>query len=247
MKSYIKKNYVAGSILVLGDSQPNGHGHPDDYIFPSILAKKLDADVLNVAFQDKSISDNLLTLKFLVSEGMRFEFLIFNVNPSHPKAINHHWLSSEGSVDYRFGIFNKSNVFKEFSDKFNPTVRRIDFFYRHKKSNSGYYLMTDERLHLYERNVQELISLGKKISNNIIIYETPYEKVEALRLKIKLDDLPKFSKSIKTLCLNEGVYFMKPDISGVENYNDVVHFSEVGHVRMAGVLYDFILNIADIP
>ena len=42
VERFIDKNYKNNSILVLGDSQPNGHLFPEKFIFSKLLENKLN-------------------------------------------------------------------------------------------------------------------------------------------------------------------------------------------------------------
>ena len=239
VKKFLDKQYVKNSILILGDSQPNGFLYPTKDVFSTHLSKKLNKKVINLAFLDASIKDNLYILEYLKEKNMQFGTIIFNINPAHPKTPEHFKLDLEHSVDYKVGILKHSNIFKNFSNQFNPITTPKDSF--HKTPHLiNYFNMPDDTLKIYLSRIKKLIMHAKLISEQVIIYSSPHCLEECKRLKLDIVAQKKLEDNILNICKENNVTFLKPDITDKKYFIDVVHFNTKGHVQMADILYQMI-------
>lgn len=239
LNTFLDKQYVENSILILGDSQPNGFRYPDKYIFSTILAKQLNRKVINAAFQDARIDDTIYTLEYLKNKNMQFRTMIFNVNPVHIEEPFQHRLQLNNSVDYKIGIFKNSNNFEDFSNNFNPTSTPSITFYK-SPGLPNFFAMTDKALNLYLLRLRELIIIAKDISKQVIIYGTPYYVEDSKKLKRNSVTINKLEEKVLNICKEHNVTFLKPAIIEKEYFNDIVHFNAKGHIKMAEILYQVI-------
>ncbi len=239
INEFLDKQYVKNSILVLGDSQPNGFKYPTKDIFSTILSKKLNEKVINAAFNDARVPDSTYVLEYLKSKKAQFKTIVFNVNPAHPKAPNHHYLDSNNSIDYKIGILKNSNIFGDFPNNFNPTETPNITFYKYP-SLTNYFDMPDKSLDLYLSQLKRLIILAKSISQQVIIYATPYYVDDFKRLKLTSITINKLEDKVLNICKENNVTFLKPAIIDKEYYYDIVHFNAKGHIKMAEILYQVI-------
>jgi hypothetical protein len=173
-------------------------------------------------------------------KNMKFDTVIFNVNHSHPKTPTHHRLDLKTNTDYKVGILQNSNTFKEFPDKFNPKTSITGFF--QYKGLPRYFDMPLKNFKIYMDRVEKLILLAKLISKNVIIYETPHASKEVKRLNLNIKDMNMLSDKTKEICSKQDVIFLKPKITDNKYFNDIVHFSKKGHIQMAEILYETIEN-----
>lgn len=240
-EDFIDRTYERNTILILGDSHPYGYRHLPKRIFSRLLSKKLNQKVINIAFSDKSITDNVNTLNYIVSKNMKFDRVVFNVNQSHPKSPTSSRLDLLNKIDYKIGIFQNRKAFEIFIEYFNPKADYTGDFYQQKIS-PDYYDMPLESFSIYLDKVEQLISLAKLVSKNVIIYETPYAEEDAKRLQLNMKDMEMFTNEIQKICIKHNVVFLKPNISRIEYFDDLVHFSKKGHVKMADILYETIKN-----
>ena len=241
LKKFLDKQYVKNSILILGDSQPNGYMYPTKDIFSSILSKQLNKKVINAAFPDESITDNLYALEYLKSKNMHFETIIFNINHSHPQKDNHHHLDLNESIDYKIGILEISNTFKYFPNKFNPKTNPGDAFYQYPKLEN-YFNMPNKPFNLYLLRVKKLITLAKSISQRVIIYETAHCLEDVRRLKLNEVAEKKLGDKVANICQENNVTFLRTNITEKKYFKDIVHFNTKGHIKMAEILYNEIKN-----
>ena len=241
LEKFLDKQYVKNSILILGDSQPNGHMYPTKDIFSTLLSKKLDQPVINAAFQDESITDNLHTVGYAKTRDMQFNTIIFNINPAHANISGHHRLDLNNSVDYKIGILKYSKNFKEFSNKFNPKKDPGDVFWQYPSLDNYFYSdLSEFSLNIYLERVKKLIHISKTISKNVIIYETPHYHKDVKRLKVNELNFKKVNDNIKRICQENNVTFLKPDIKEKKYFKDVIHFNSKGHIEMSEILYNLI-------
>ncbi|WP_145312361.1 SGNH/GDSL hydrolase family protein [Gimesia fumaroli] len=240
-EDFIDRTYENNAVLLLGDSQPYGYRHVPKRIFSRLLSQKLGKKVFNLAFADKSITDNINTLNYIVSKKMRFDSVIFNVNQAHPKSPTSQRLDLINETDYKLGIVQNRKAFEIFIEYFNPKADYTRGFFQQEIS-PDYYNMPLKNFSIYLGKVEQLISLAKLASNNVIIYETPYAEEDVKRLQLDMSDMEMFTNDIKRICSKHRVVFLKPNISKIEYFDDLVHFSKKGHVKMAQILYETIQN-----
>lgn len=242
VNNFINNNYKENSILLLGDSQPNGHLYPTKYIYSTLLENKLTKNVLNLAFQDSRILDNIYMLEYLHKRNMKFESIIFNVNASHIKANDFTRLKENGLIPKEFfiGIFKQLSSFIKLIMYPNPQLKpneQIDF----RNHGNDYFEIKEEKLKEYFYKLEIFIDLAKNISNNVIIYETPHS-LNAIKYNNKDDIaiLEKFSNSFSEFCKNKNIKCINIDILEDDYYIDIVHFNSKGHEKMSTILYDIL-------
>lgn len=236
MKFFLDKQYTENSTLILGDSQPNGFKYPDKDIFSTILSKKLNKKVINVAFRDARVLDSIHILGYLKSQDMRVDTIVYNVNPAHVKAPKQYRLDINNSVDYKVGILKNSNIFQDFPNHFNPTVAPNDDFYKYP-SLPNFFDMPEKELKLYLIELKKLITLAKSISKQVIIYTTSHYVLDFKRLGLDSSTLDKLEDKVLNICKENNVTYLKPDIVEKKYYKDIVHFNSKGHINMAEILY----------
>ena len=239
VERFIDKNYKNNSILVLGDSQPNGHLFPEKFIFSKLLENKLNKNILNLAFQDSRILDNTIILEYLIENNLKFDSIIFNVNQSHIKVNNFSHLKKEKDSYYILGILKESKAFRDFVENPNPIILPSDKLKLTKYN--GYFSMSEQQLTDYINKLEVFIDLAKKISDNVIIYITPHS-INAVKYNNEKDIeiLNKFSHDIIKFCENKGVKCIDIDITEDNYYIDIVHFNSKGHEKMSEIFYDIL-------
>jgi len=240
LEHFINNRYIENSILILGDSQANGYNQPTEKIYSTLISEKLGKRVINTAIIDGSITDNIYVLNYMIKKNMKFDTIIYNINPAHPKNINHQRLDLKNNIDYRIGILQKSNIFREFSTKFNPKESYIGF--SKFPPVPDFFDMPLKSFEIYIDNVEKLILLAKSISKNVIIYETPHASKEGERLNVNIKDKNMLSDRAKYICSKHNIVFLKPKIEEDTFFNDIMHFNEKGHIKMGEILYDTIKN-----
>ena len=242
VNNFINNNYKKDSILLLGDSQPNGHMYPTKYIFSNLLENKLKKKIINLAFQDSRILDNIYIIEYLYQNNMKFETLIFNVNQSHIKQNDFSRLKEQGLFpkDFLIGIFVELKSFIQLvvtpNPKFKPNEEIIFLKYE------NYFEIEQERQKEYFYKLEIFINLAKKISDNVIIYITPHS-INAVKHNNEndIEILNKFSQDIIKFCENKGIKCIDIDITEDDYYIDIVHFNSKGHEKMSEIMYK-ILN-----
>jgi hypothetical protein len=239
VERFIDKNYKNNSILVLGDSQPNGHLFPEKFIFSKLLENKLNKNILNLAFQDSRILDNTIILEYLIENNLKFDSIIFNVNQSHIKVNNFSHLKKEKDSYYILGILKESKAFRDFVENPNPIILPSDKLKLTKYND--YFSMSEQQLTDYINKLEVFIDLAKKISDNVIIYITPHS-INAVKYNNEKDIeiLNKFSHDIIKFCENKGVKCIDIDITEDNYYIDIVHFNSKGHEKMSEIFYDIL-------
>lgn len=239
VERFIDKNYKNNSILILGDSQPNGHRFPEKFIFSKLLENKLNKNILNLAFQDSRILDNTIVLEYLLENNLKFDSIIFNVNQSHIKVNNFSHLKKEKDSYYILGILKESKAFRDFVENPNPILLPSDKLKLTKYNN--YFSMSEQQLIDYINKLEVFITLAKKISDNVIIYITPHS-INAVKYNNEKDIeiLNKFSHDIIKFCENKGVKCIDIDITEDNYYIDIVHFNSKGHEKMSEIFYDIL-------
>jgi len=236
MNRFLDKQYEKNSVLILGDSQPNGFRYPDKDIFSTLLAKKLQKRVINASFRDARVVDSIYVLNYLKSKNMPLDTIIYNVNPAHAKAPTQHRLDVNNSVDYRVGILKNSNIFQDFPNHFNPTITPNNDFYNYP-SLPDFFIMPAEALALYLQELKKLITLAKSISKQVIIYATPHYEEDFKRLGLNGEKVKKLEAIVKTICKENNVTYLKPKLNQREYFKDIVHFNDKGHIEMTKILY----------
>ncbi|MCT7602552.1 SGNH/GDSL hydrolase family protein [Aliarcobacter butzleri] len=239
VNNFINNNYKKDSILLLGDSQPKGHMYPTKYIFSNLLENKLKKKIINLAFDDSRILDNIYIIEYLYQNNMKFETLIFNVNQSHIKQNDFSRLKEQGLFpkDFLIGIFVELKSFIQLvvtpNPKFKPNEEIIFLKYE------NYFEIEQERQKEYFQKLEIFINLAKKISDNVIIYITPHS-INAVKHNNEndIEILNKFSQDIIKFCENKGIKCIDIDITEDNYYIDIVHFNSKGHEKMSEILYN---------
>lgn len=241
VNNFINNNYKKDSILLLGDSQPNGHMYPTKYIFSNLLENKLKKKIINLAFQDSRILDNIYIIEYLYQNNMKFETLIFNVNPSHIKQNDFSRLKEQGLFpkDFLIGIFVELKSFIPLVVTPNPKFKPNEEIIFLKSEN--YFEIEQERQKEYFQKLEIFINLAKKISDNVIIYITPHS-INAVKHNNEnnIEILNKFSQDIIKFCENKGIKCIDIDITEDNYYIDIVHFNSKGHEKMSEIFYDIL-------
>jgi len=238
VNDYIKRVYQKNSILFLGDSQPNGHEFPTDKIFTTLLQKKLNKNVLNFAFQDARILDNIYLLTYLKENDMLFDKIIFNVNQSHIKVSDFTRLDIEKKKDYKLAIFKDIQSFIKLGLTPNPISAPKENISLIKYDN--YFDMNTTSIHSYSNKLIELIKTSKQISKDTIIYITPHSKNAVENNNVNdIPSLENFSNIILNICNKEKVKCFEPNIDEDKYFIDIVHFNSLGHKEMTNQLEYF--------
>ncbi len=241
VNNFINNNYKKDSILLLGDSQPNGHMYPTKYIFSNLLENKLKKKIINLAFQDSRILDNIYIIEYLYQNNMKFETLIFNVNQSHIKQNDFSRLKEQGLFpkDFLIGIFVELKSFIQLVVTPNPKFKPNEEIIFLKSEN--YFEIEQERQKEYFQKLEIFINLAKKISDNVIIYITPHS-INAVKHNNEnnIEILNKFSQDIIKFCENKGIKCIDIDITEDNYYIDIVHFNSKGHEKMSEIFYDIL-------
>lgn len=239
IKDYIDRVYKKSSILFIGDSQPNGHLFPTNKIFTTLLENKINKNVLNLSFQDARILDNIYILTYLKDNNMTFNKIIFNVNQSHIKVNNFTRLEVEKKKDYKLAIWKNLKSFTKLSLQPNPTSTPKEAITLKKYDN--YFDMNHTSIKNYSNKLLKLIKLSKSIADDTIIYITPHSH-NAILYNNKDDIIPleNFSKVICTVCKNENVKCLEPNIVDDKYYIDIVHFNSLGHEKMSNILNTYL-------
>jgi len=239
MNKFLDKQYAENSILILGDSQPNGFKYPDKDIFSTLLSKKLNKKIINAAFRDARVLDSLYILNYLKSQNMHLDTIVYNVNPSHAKAPKQYRLDLNNSIDYRVGIFKNSNIFQDFPNHFNPIKTPNNSFYNYP-SLPNFFDMPKKEEKLYLEELKKLITLAKSVSKHVIVYATSHYVEDFKRLGLNSSTLDKLEDKVLTICKENNVTFLKPAITEKKYFKDIVHFNNKGHKKMAEILYKVI-------
>lgn len=241
INNFINDNYKKDSILLLGDSQPNGHMYPTKYIFSNLLENKLKKKIINLAFQDSRILDNIYIIEYLYQNNMRFETIIFNVNQSHIKQNDFSRLKEKGLFpkDFLIGIFVELKSFIQLVVTPNPRLKPSEKIIFSKYEN--YFEIEEERQKEYFDKLEIFINLAKKISDNVIIYITPHS-INAVKHNNEndIEILKKFSQDIIKFCENKDIKCIDIDITEDDYYIDIVHFNSKGHEKMSEIFYDIL-------
>lgn len=239
LERFIDKKYQKNSILILGDSQPNGYTYPEQFIFSKLLENKLNKNVLNLAFQDARILDNTIIMQYLLEKDMKFDTIIFNVNQSHVKGNDFSHLKKDVNDNYIYGILKEPKAFKDLVDNPNPIIFRSDKFKLGKYNN--YFDMNEKQMEEYTLKLKDFINLAKNISNNLIIYITPHS-INSVKNNNENDIsiLNKFSNNIFEFCKNQDIKCIDINITEDDYYIDIVHFNSKGHEKMSEILYNIL-------
>lgn len=237
LEQYIDRVYKNNSILIIGDSQPNGHRFPTEFIFSTLIQKELNKNVINMAFQDSRILDNTFILEYCDKKNYKFDKIIFNVNQSHIKQSDFQHLDLKNNDDYKLKILTDIKSFYKLAFYPNPTNTPSDKLHLSKYKN--YFDMNDSTINSYLEKLKNLIKLSNKITNNMIVYITPHS-LNAVDFNNKADKniLSNFNNSIFNFCRKNKLHCFEPNITEDKYYIDIVHLNSVGHKKMA----DIILN-----
>lgn len=239
INKYFDNVYKKNSILILGDSQMNGSGYPTEYVFSTLLEKKMDINVLNLAFADSRILDNIYILEYAKKKGFKFKFIIFNANFHHVQMSYYHRLEVNAGKHYFLGIIKDLKSFINFA--FTPNLKEIQGEKFILKKFKNYFDIDKKNLEKYSNKLKKLIDISKSISEHVIIDITSHansgvvysEKDGEERLKI-------FASHIKNICEEKNVYCFESDIKEDKYFHDIVHFNSEGHKKMAKELKQFL-------
>lgn len=231
MNKYFENIYKENSILLLGDSQANGHLFPTKYIYSSLLQERANINVLNFAFQDARIKDNIYVLKLSRDNNAKFRTVIFNANQAHVKENDFTQLDFNSSKEYEYGIFKELKSFMDFAINPNVKSKPKENLKLHKYDN--YFDMENKKLNEYIEKLKELIYLAKKVSDKVVIYITPHS-TSAVVFDNKENDrkLALFANSIKKTCSGLNVLCLEPDLKDDKYFFDIVHLNTNGHEKM---------------
>lgn len=240
LKNFIDKKYQKNSILLLGDSQPNGYMYPEDLIFSKLLEKKLNKNILNLAFQDSRIIDNTIILQYLLEKGMKFNSIIFNVNQSHIKDSGFSHLMNDNNQDYVYGILKSTKAFVNFVENPNPIMRPFEDLQLRKYGNN-YFEINSELMEEYILKLKVFINIAKSLTDNLIIYVTPHA-LNAVEYNNKndIEILNKFKIDFLIFCKNQNIKCINIDISEDIFFIDIVHFNSKGHKKMSQILSEYL-------
>ncbi len=239
LNAFINKNYKENSILILGDSQPNGHAYSEKFIFSKLLQKSLEKNILNLAFTDSRILDNIYILEYLMSNNMKFDYLIFNVNQSHIKQNDFQHLNIKNGQNYQYGILKEFNSFINLTLNPNPIGKPSENIFLTKYEN--YFEIKKEKQKEYFDRLEIFVNLAKNISNNVIIYITPHSQ-NAVKFNNENDIgiLNKFTQDVFNFCENKDIKCIDIDITEDDYYIDIVHFNSKGHEKMNDILFNIL-------
>ena len=244
IKDYINRVYKENSILFIGDSQPNGHKYPTDKIFTTLLQNKIEKNVLNFATQDAGILDNIYILNYLKDNHMIFDTVVFNANPLHVKRSDSQRLEVKNPQDYKWAIIKEIKSFLNLALEPNPVNMPNEKIYLKKYEN--YFDMNTSTLSDYNSKLQNLITVSKSISKNVIVYITPHSKNAVLyNNKDDLKVLENFSKEMFKVCNSENIICFEPSIKDDKYYIDIVHFNSLGHQEMSNKLSKLLLEMKE--
>jgi len=242
LNDFFDNQYKKNSILVVGDSQPNGHFYPTEYIYSTILQKKIKTNILNIAFQDARILDNIYILNYAHKKNFHFKAIIFNVNQSHVKNSDflHLELEVNNIINYKLGILKDMKSFLRLSLYPNPISKPNEKIKMNIYNN--YFDMNENSIKSYSAKLLNLIKISKDIAEKIIIYITPHSKNAVLYNNTNdIDVLKHFSLYIKKICNEQNVQCLEPNIFEDSYYLDIVHFNSKGHQKMADILYNSLI------
>ena len=241
VNNFINNNYKDKSILLLGDSQPNGFGYPTKYIFSTLLENKIQKNIINLAFQDSRILDNTFILEYLYQHNMKFENIVYNINQSHIKDSNFSRLKEKGHIqrDFSVGIISELKSFTELAIMPNPKTKPDEAL--KFKTYEDYFKTGKNDLEEYIIKLEMFIKLAKKVSDNVILYITPH-CLNAVKYnnEIYLEKIKYFSKYILKFCENKDIKCVSIDITEDKFYVDIVHFNSRGHEKMSDILFDIL-------
>ncbi len=243
--NFIDHNYREKSILLLGDSQPYGALYPSKYAFSTLLENKLKKNIINLAVPGSRISYSISVLEYLYQNNMKFEKVIFNVNQNHipgSAALRLQESKERPPKDFLIGILNELNSFTQLAvmpdlTEWHKPKGAVKF----EKLNRGHFKIEDEDLKAYARELETLIDLAKKVSNDVIIYITPY-CLSVLKGNDEsiLELLEQFSKHIFAFCEEQQIRCINVNMTEDEFYFDFVHFNSKGHEKMSDILFDYL-------
>jgi lysophospholipase L1-like esterase len=100
--------------------------------------------------------------------------------------------------------------------------------------------MPKDALELYLQELKKFIYIAKTISKKVIIYATPHYEEEFKRLRLNGRMVLKLEAIVKTICKENNVTYLKPDLNQREYFKDIVHFNDKGHIEMTKILYEII-------
>ena len=243
LNKYFDNVYKKNSILIVGDSQMNGSGYPTEYVFSTLLEREMDINVLNLAFSDSRILDNIYILEYAKKKGFKFKFIIFNANLHHVQLSYYHRLKVDTGKHYILGIIKDLKSFINFA--FTPNVKDIQDEKFILKKFKNYFDIDKKNLEKYSMELKKLIDISKSISENVIIDITSHaysgvvysEKDGEEKLKL-------FASYIKNICKEKNVHCFEPDIKEDKYFHDIVHFNSRGHKKMAKELKQYIETIS---
>ncbi|MSN96597.1 SGNH/GDSL hydrolase family protein [Campylobacter sp. FMV-PI01] len=238
INNYIDKKYQKNSILILGDSQTNGDSFTYQSTFAGLLSKKLNKNVIILAFKGARVLDNYQIVKYLIKQKYKFDAIIFDVNQGHTGEVNLKRLDANNSKDYTFEILFNQKSFLNFI--FNPNPKKdskklpLNLYKPHHMGSASHKVENEK---IYFQNLLALTNEIKQITKNIVFYTTPRPwnnfKFNSQNDK---DIIKNFNQSIKNFCKIQNITYLEPKLYENIFYIDIVHFNKKGHKEMANLL-----------
>ncbi len=229
------------TIVVMGDSQPNGMGMNENTIFSGLLNES--HPVINVAFQDARPMDALILLDEMNAAGIVPECIVYNVNPSHVKVTQDSHLAIEGVDDMGrrnliVEIFKNPIIWKKGADK---TMKSVTNTTNMERRFSEDYLKIDNP-EPYLKILERFIRKARERSPNVIVYMTPHAPISMEVNHFSQTELDSFFQEfVQPLCRRHGVTCLDPAPEFTNaDFIDIVHFSARGHRKMADYLEPYL-------
>jgi hypothetical protein len=229
------------TIVIMGDSQPNGLGMDEKTIFSGILNQS--HHVINVAFQDSRPKDALILLDEMNAAGIVPECIVYNVNPAHVKVTQDSHLAIEGVDDMGrrnliVEIFKNPVIWKKGSDK---TMRSETPNTNMEHQVPEDYLKIDNP-EPYLELLERFIGKARERSPNVIVYMTPHAPIAMENNHLSQTELDRFFQEfVQPLCRRHGVTCLDPAPEFTNaDFIDIVHFSARGHRKMADYLEPYL-------
>ena len=237
LENYLRNNYEEGAILVLGDSQPHGQQVPTPYIFSTRLQVKLNRKVINAAFKDSRIPDNLYTLQYCKEQGFKFDAVIYNVNQTHIRDSDFTRIDPRNRSSLVKGIVSDFKAFYGLAFNSDPSDMPKDGL-RSTRYDGYFSGINEETTAAYFEKLGQLIGLAKSVSRKVVVYITPHpDSLLKMHYESDLPALERLSDGLHQLCADQNVDCLDPDIRVDRFFLDVVHLSVDGHEAFADILH----------
>jgi hypothetical protein len=233
--NYISRVYENDSLLVLGDSQANGALYPTEYVYSTLMQNALNTNILNLAFQDSRILDNIYILEYALKKEMKFKAVIFSVNHAHVKKSDFQRIELKARKNYLAGLYRDLKSFMSFAFTPNPKIKPSEDLSLYKYNE--YFDMDAASIQSYVDKLTLFMELAKRLSEKVIIFPSPHSR-EAINYSDKRDfeRLSKFNLMLKSICEEKNVSYFEPNIFESKYFIDIVHFNTEGHKEIARLL-----------